>query len=59
MEVICGGCGRIYAMGLVEEALEECDEIGLEAAVVAEKLKEMSLLDGGSHKGPNILGFAA
>jgi len=59
MEVICGGCGRIYAMGLVEEALEECDEIGLEAAVVAEKLKEMSLLEGGLYKGPNILGFAA
>ncbi len=42
----------------VEEELEECDEIGLEAAVVAEKLKEMSLLDGGLDKGPRILGFA-
>jgi len=58
MEVTCEHCGTTYAMAMVEED-EEPGEIGLEETVVAEKIKEMSLVKDGLYRGPGILNFAA
>ncbi len=58
MEVVCGQCDTLYVMALADEDGEP-DEIRLEDVVVAEKIKELSLRDGGLFQGPGILSFAA
>ena len=58
MEVTCERCGTGYAMDRGED-LEEPDDVGLDLAVVREKLEEARLRGDRSPGDIPMLGFAA